>query len=56
MAAVPLVVVWAGGSAVSLLHGITRRQVGAAGTASRIGFVSGQTVAQVPFHLIPSSR
>lgn len=46
-AAVPLVVVWAGGSAVSLVQGIARRQVGAAGTASRIGFVAGQTIAQV---------
>lgn len=53
VAAVPLVVVWAGGSAVNLVQGIARRQVGPRGTVSRIGFVSGQTVAQVPPSLPP---
>ena len=47
VAAVPLVVVWAGGSAVNLVQGISRGQVGIGGTAARIGFVSGQSVAQV---------
>lgn len=47
VAAVPLVVVWAGGSAVSLARGIVGGQVGVMGTASRIGFVSGQSIAQV---------
>lgn len=47
VAAVPLVVVWAGGSAVNLVQGIARRQVGPRGTASRIGFVAGQSIAQV---------
>lgn len=47
VAAVPLVVVWAGGSAFNLVQGIARRQVGVRGTASRVGFVGGQTVAQV---------
>lgn len=47
VAAVPLVVVWAGGSAFNLVQGIARRQVGVRGTVSRVGFVGGQTVAQV---------
>ena len=47
IAAVPLVVVWAGGSTINLLQGISRGQVGALGSASRIGFVAGMSVSQV---------
>lgn len=47
IAAVPLVVVWAGGSTINLLQGISRGQVGALGSASRIGFVMGMSAAQV---------
>ena len=54
IAAVPLVVVWAGGSTINLLQGISRGQVGALGSASRIGFVVGMSAAQVrQCHLHP---
>ena len=46
IAAVPLVVVWAGGSTINLVQGISRGQVGALGSASRIGFVLGMSLAQ----------
>ena len=50
IAAVPLVVVWAGGSTINLVQGISRGQVGALGSASRIGFVLGMSIAQVRCH------
>ena len=38
-AAVPLVVVWAGGSTITLIQSVARGKVGALGSASRVGFV-----------------
>lgn len=47
IAAVPLTVVWAGTSAVSLLNNIRTRQVGPVGAVQRIGFVLFTGVGQI---------
>ena len=52
IAAVPLTVVWVGGSFVSLLGGIGQGKVGPRGAAQRIGYVFFMSVAQV---CIPSA-
>ena len=55
IAAVPLTVVWVGGSFVTLLTGISAGKVGPVGAAQRIGYVFFMSVAQVsylPFYAI----
>ena len=47
IAAVPLTVVWAGTSAVSLLNNIRTRQVGPVGAVQRVGFVVFTGVGQI---------
>ena len=47
IAAVPLVVVWAGGSTITLIQSVARGKVGALGSASRVGFVVTMSVGQV---------
>ena len=47
IAAVPLTVVWAGTSAVSLLNNIRTRQVGPVGAVQRVGFVLFTGVGQI---------
>lgn len=47
IAAVPLTVVWAGTSALSLLNNIRTRQVGPVGAVQRVGFVLFTGVGQI---------
>lgn len=47
IAAVPLTVVWVGGSFVTLLTGISAGKVGPVGAAQRVGYVFFMSVAQV---------
>ena len=47
IAAVPLVVVWAGGSTITLIQSVARGKVGALGSASRVGFVVTMSIGQV---------
>ena len=47
IAAVPLTVVWAGTSALSLLNNIRTRQVGPLGAVQRVGFVLFTGVGQI---------
>lgn len=47
IAAVPLVVVWAGGSTITLIRSVARGKVGALGSASRVGFVVTMSIGQV---------
>ena len=58
IAAVPLTVVWVGGSFVSLLGGIGAGKVGPVGAAQRVGYVFFMSVAQVgnPEMLLPALK
>lgn len=47
IAAVPLTVVWAGTSALSLLNNIRTRQVGPVGAVQRVGFVLFTGIGQI---------
>ncbi len=47
IAAVPLTVVWAGGSFVTLATGLTRGQVGPLAAVGRVGFVLFMSIGQV---------
>ena len=51
IAAVPLVVVWAGGSTITLIRSVARGKVGALGSASRVGFVVTMSIGQVKRYL-----
>ncbi len=54
IAAVPLTVVWAGGSAVTLLSSLGTGKVGPVGAVQRVGFTVSMAFAQVS--LLPKTR
>lgn len=56
IAAVPLTVVWVGGSFVSLLTGIGAGKVGPVDAAQRVGYVFFMSVAQVSVASITTAR